>query len=107
FGNAGLMVASVTGSTTAGAMRTIEAGRALLPEPVLADADALLEGPDRTASLESARDGDDGPATMTGSTTPVLAPPAPRFPAVAQAALDGVLSTDAVAVITTGMERLS
>ncbi|MCB2412174.1 HNH endonuclease, partial [Demequina sp. TTPB684] len=58
-------------------------------------------------SSAAAPDGDDGPATMMSSTTPVLAPPAPRFPAVAQAALDGVLSTDAVAVITTGLERLS
>jgi hypothetical protein len=35
FGNAGAMVASITGASQANAMRSIEAGRALMPEPVV------------------------------------------------------------------------
>lgn len=84
FGSAGAMVASVTGGTAAGAWRSIETGRALLPEmPLVANDDS---------------------SSPTGVTPPA---PTPRFPAVADASLQGILSTDAAALITSGLERLS
>ncbi|NYI40847.1 HNH endonuclease [Demequina lutea] len=83
FGSAGAMVARVTGGTTAGAMRSIEAGLALMPAVV------LVASPD--GSLP------------TQSTTP----PAPRYPAVAQAAHAGDLAVDAAGLITAGLETLA
>ncbi len=80
FGNAGTMLARVTGGTTAGAMRSIEAGRALMP-----DVASLAVGPEQAAIAE---------------------PPAPRYPAVAEAALAGDLSVDAAGLITAGLETL-
>ncbi len=83
FGNAGTMLSRVTGSTMAGAMRSIEAGLALAPDvPV----QALSSEP--------------------GAAQPV-APPAPRYPAVAEAALAGDLSVDAAGLITAGLETIA
>ena len=65
FGNAGALVARVTGGSQAGAMRAIEAGLALTPDP------------------------------------------APRYPAVAEAALVGDLSVDAAGLITAGLETIA
>ncbi len=86
FGNAGTMLSRVTGGTTAGAMRSIEAGRALMPNVVpLADVAPLAVGSE--------------PALAA-------APPAPRYPAVAEAALAGDLSVDAAGLITAGLETI-
>ncbi len=79
YGNAGQLVARATGGTAAGAMRSIEAGRALLA--------------------------DDEP--RDGATSPVpTAPPAPRYPAVAEASLAGDLSVDAAALIVAALDGL-
>ncbi len=83
FGSAGAMVASVTGGSTAGAWRSIEAGRALMPDvalPVELEEGQLVESP-------------------TAST--------PRYPAVASAALAGKLSVDAAGLITAGLETIA
>jgi len=84
FGSAGQMVARVTGGTMAGAMRSIEAGRALTPD--VAPGVCL---PDGSTPLDQS------------------APPAPRYPFVAEAALAGELSVDAAALITSGLETLT
>jgi len=76
FGNAGLMVSKVTGSSQASAMRSIEAGLALMPAVV-------------------------SPAPVNPA-----APPMPRYPAVAEASLAGDLSVDAAGLITAGLETL-
>ncbi len=86
FGNAGQMVSRVTGGTTAGAMRSIEAGRALMPDVALM--------PD-TASL-----------SVGSELALAAAPPAPRYPAVAEAALVGDLSVDAAGLIAAGLETI-
>jgi hypothetical protein len=83
FGNAGLMVAKVTGGSTAGAMRSIEAGRALMAD---VGSSASLRGVD---------------ATQAASV------PMPRYPAVAKAALAGDLSVDAAGLITSGLETIA
>ena len=83
FGNAGLMIARVTGGTTAGAMRAIEAGRALMPTVA-----PLVASPDGSAPSE--------PATAESA-----------YPAVAQAALAGVLSVEAAGLITAGLETIA
>ena len=75
FGDAGAMIARVTGGSKAGARRAIEAGLALRP----ADAGAR----------------------------PGTEPAAPRYPAVAAAALAGELSVDAAAMITAGLESVA
>ena len=84
FGNAGTMVAHVTGGTKAGAWRAIEAGRALLPA---VGALAL-------------------PADQSGPAQP-SAPAPPRYPAVAEACLVGDLSVDAAGLITSGLESIA
>ena len=86
FGNAGRMVARTTGGTAAGAMRSIEAGRALMVEThVLADHDA-------TGVVDAGR---------------AASVPAPRYPAIAEAALAGDLSVDAAALIVAGLDGLA
>ncbi len=81
FGSAGAMVASVTGGSQAGAWRSIEAGRALMPDVELAGELGSKRGPLATAP--------------------------PRYPAVARAALEGELSVDAAGLITAGLETLT
>ncbi len=81
------MVARITGGTQANAMRSIEAGLALLSEPVLTG----TEGP--------------FPATVT-TTLGAGVPRAPRYPAVAEATLAGELSVDAAGLITSGLETV-
>jgi len=90
FGNAGAMVASVTGGSTAGAWRAIEAGRAFVAEPTLPDETEPSQVD--LAHLDQAQP---------------LTPPVPRFPAITTAALAGDLSTDAAGIITAGLERLT
>ncbi|MCB2412153.1 HNH endonuclease [Demequina sp. TTPB684] len=85
FGNAGDMVAAVTGSTQAGAWRSIEVGQALMPEPALPQ-----------DHLEQADDGDR-----------LQHPPAPRYPAIAEASVSGSLSRDAAAIITSGLASIA
>jgi len=77
FGNAGLMVSKVTGGSQASAMRSIEAGLALMPAVV------------STAPVNPA------------------SPPRPRYPAVAEAALVGDLSVDAAGLIAAGLETIA
>jgi len=84
FGNAGKMISRITGGSQAGALRSIEAGLALAPMP---DAGA----------------GDDSELDAGGA--PLAS--APRYPAVAEAALAGDLSVDAAALITAGLESLT
>jgi len=89
FGNAGLMVSKVTGGSQASAMRSIEAGRALMP-----DAAALAVT-------------DDPPDQSGESAQSASAPPVPRYPVVAEAALAGDLSVDAAGLITAGLETIA
>jgi len=95
FGNASAMVSHVTGGTTAGAMRAIEAGLALIPDPALMPGPAvagnagLMPGPSQPSPLQ--------PIPLPG----------PRYPAVARAALAGDLSVDAAGLITAGLETLA
>ncbi len=84
YGNARDMVARLTGGSHAGAMRSIEAGLALMSEPVL----TVTEGP--------------AAASQVAGT-----PSAPRYPAVAEATLAGDLSVDAAGLITSGLETLA
>ncbi len=77
FGNAGSMVSRVTGGTKASAMRSIEAGLALIPE------------------------------VGSGASSQPSAAPTPRYPAVAEASLDGELSVDAAGLITSGLETIA
>ncbi len=91
FGNAGAMVARVTGGTTAGAMRAIEAGLALMPDA------APSVGPDASDQTDSSQL--DAPQASVA--------PTPRYPAVAEAALAGDLSVDAAGLITAGLETLT
>ena len=88
FGNAGAMVARVTGGTAAGAMRAIEAGLALMPEVVAVAAP-------------------DGSASSDGSAPSQHAASRARYPAVAEAALAGDLSVDSAGLITAGLETLT
>ena len=91
FGNAGTMVASVTGGSRAGAWRAIDAGRALIPDgSAMVPADAIVPVSD-----------------LAGDSAPTAAPPQPRYPAVASAALAGDLSVDAAGLITAGLETLT
>lgn len=76
FGNAGLMVSRVTGGSQASAMRSIEAGLALMPAAV---------PPDESVPSHSC---------------------AARYPAVAESALAGDLSVDAAGLITAGLETI-
>ncbi len=92
FGNAGVMVSRVTGGTTAGAMRAIEAGQALMPDVVASPA-----GPGGCDQTD--------PVLLEGGQS--VRPPAPRYPAVAEAALAGDLSVDAAGLITAGLETLA
>ncbi|WP_152649568.1 DUF222 domain-containing protein, partial [Demequina lutea] len=91
FGSAGAMVARVTGGTTAGAMRAIEAGLAFMPAVVAHGAP-----PDDSSQSDGS----------TQSPT-AASPPAPRYPAVAEAASAGGLSVDAAGLITRGLETLT
>lgn len=77
FGNVKEMVARTTGSSYAGAARSIEAGLALTPEPSLV------------------APGERHPAAAT-----------PRYPAVAQATLDGSLSVECAGLIVAGLQTL-
>ncbi|WP_291381974.1 HNH endonuclease signature motif containing protein [Demequina sp.] len=85
FGSAGTMVASVTGGSRTGALRAIDAGRALLP--------------DMAAMLPVADQAGEPPSSST--------PPPPRYPAVASATTAGDLSVDAAGLITAGLETLT
>ncbi|PKQ17735.1 MAG: HNH endonuclease [Actinobacteria bacterium HGW-Actinobacteria-8] len=98
FGNAGAMVSRVTGGTTAGAMRAIEAGLALMPDA------APTVGAD--ASESSGASEGSGASDPTETSRPDSAPQ-PRYPAVAEAALAGDLSVDAAGLITAGLETLT
>jgi hypothetical protein len=91
FGNAGTMVASVTGGSRAGAWRAIDAGRALVPDPAAILPEHLV--------LPA--------AGLGGESSPCAVPPQPRYPAVASATLAGDLSVDAAAFITAGLEALT
>ncbi|WP_291380196.1 HNH endonuclease signature motif containing protein [Demequina sp.] len=91
FGNAGAMVASVTGGSQAGAWRSIEAGRAFIAEPAL---------PSESESTQS------DPAQPDQAQLD-QASPAPRYPAITAASMAGNLSTDAAGIITVGLERLT
>ncbi len=82
FGTAREMVAQVTGASRANAMRSIEAGWALMPNVVLAAPT-------------------DDPAPPRGNAL------VPRYPAVAEATLTGELSVDAAGLITAGLETLT
>ena len=84
FGNAGQMVSRVTGGTTAGAMRAIEAGLALMPDPALM--------PDLSHQADRSQ--------------PHCAPE-PRYPVVANAALCGDLSMEAAGLIGSGLETIA
>jgi len=78
----------------AGAMRSIEAGLAFTPQPLLmSDASGAVSTHDRA---DPARAG----AVAAG-------PRAPLYPFVAEAARAGELSVDAAALITTGLETLT
>ena len=81
FGNAGTMLSRVTGGSMAGAMRSIEAGRALMAEVA--------------------------PLAVGSELALAAAPPAPRYPAVAEAALVGDLSVDAAGLIAAGLETIA
>lgn len=87
YGNAGQLVARTTGGTAAGAMRAIEAGRALLSEEVV----VLDAGAGAGAGVV------DGECPGR---------PTPRHPAIAEASLAGDLSVDAAALIVAGLEGL-
>ncbi len=88
FVNAREMVARITGGSQASAMRSIEAGLALMPEPVLTAPEGPLSAtPNATAGSGEFR--------------------APRYPAVADATLAGQLSVDAAGLITAGLETLT
>ncbi len=89
FGNAGAMVAAVTGGSQAGAWRSIEAGRAFIVEPTLPQSES--------SQLDRAHP----------DQSPRLTPPTPRFPAITAAALAGDLSSDAAGIITSGLESLA
>jgi len=93
FGNAGAMVASVTGGSQAGAWRSIEAGRAFIAEPT------LLSESDSTPPDSTPPDPSEGDQALT--------PPAPRYPAITAASIAGDLSTDVAAIITAGLEQLT
>jgi len=94
FGNAGAMVARATGGSQAAAMRAIEAGLAFVPDVALAALpDGSHPGPDATSS-------DEGVSQLSD-------PPAPRYPAIAEAALAGNLSVDAARLITAGLETIA
>jgi hypothetical protein len=84
FGNAGQMVSRVTGGTTAGAMRAIEAGLALMPHPALMPDLAHQANPSRPHCA-----------------------PEPRYPVVANAALCGDLSMEAAGLIGSGLETIA
>ena len=86
FGNAGLMIARVTGGTQASALRAIEAGMALVPDVGLSSASDAAS-PDAASSDAASR--------------------APRYPAVARAALAGDLSVDAAGLITAGLDAIA
>ena len=94
FGNAGAMVARATGGSQAGAMRAIEAGLAFVPDVALA---AL---PDGSHPIPEATSSDDGVSQLS-------CPQAPRYPAIAEAALAGDLSIDAAGLITAGLEMIA
>lgn len=89
FGNAGMMVARVTGGTQASALRAIEAGMALAPDGVMSDA---VSG--------------DVPGAASRATSIDTAALTPRYPAVARAALAGDLSVDAAGLIAAGLETI-
>jgi hypothetical protein len=88
FGDAKSMVARVTGGSKADAQRAIQAGLALHTDDA---GDAVARG-DAVAGGEAVARG---------------ARPAPRYPAVAAAALAGDLSVDAAAMITAGLESVT
>ena len=92
FGNAGQMVSRVTGGSQASAMRSIEAGLALMP-------DVVPTAP--TAPADPCTSG-----LLTEAAVPT-SPPTPRYPAVAEAALAGDLSVDAAGLITSGLETIA
>ncbi len=91
FGNAGTMAASVTGGSRAGALRAIDAGRALIP-----DVATMLPEP---AILLGA-----GQACEVGQSP---TPRQHRYPAVASTVLAGDLSVDAAGLVTAGLETLT
>ncbi len=86
FGNAGMMLARLTGGSQVGALRSIEAGRAFMSEtaPLASQCDRLDD-----SDLS-------GPNTFE-----------PRFPAVAAAALAGELSVESAGLIASGLESIT
>lgn len=83
FGNAGKMISKVRGGTVPGARRSIDAGGAFVPKPP-----AMGEGAD---ALD-----------LSGA----AAPPAPKYPVVAEASLAGDLSVDAAGLIVSGLNSV-
>ena len=96
FGSAGQMVARVTGGTTAGAMRSIEAGLALVPDPSLMPCPSSMPDPSLMPGAP-----EQVPPSPTGPTPP------PRYPAVAEAALAGDLSVEAAGLIASGLNTIT
>ena len=87
FGNAGAMVAQVTGETQASALRAIEAGLAFTPDVAAFRVDSEPTNPN--------------------TPLPAPSPAAPRYPAVAAAARAGDLSVEAAGIITAGLETIA
>lgn len=93
FGNAGAMLSKIRGGSFAGAKRSIDAGDAFTPLEV--------EPPQDTADASA------GSADAHGADAP--APPTTRhkYPAVAQASMDGRLSVDAASIIVSGLNKVA
>ncbi|NTV39257.1 MAG: DUF222 domain-containing protein, partial [Demequinaceae bacterium] len=89
FGNAGQMVSSAVGGSQASAMLAIEAGLALMPEVALLDRSGA---PDASGGARSSQP---------------ISPLEPRYPAVAEAVLEGRLLVDAAGLIRSGLEALT
>lgn len=104
FGNAALMVARITGGSQASAWRAIEAGLALLPAvPTLAGGPGDAGDSGGSGQVDSSPF-DNPPFPISPEDS---APGAPRYPAIALAALAGNLSTDAAGLITAGLETIA
>lgn len=90
YGDAGKMISRVTGGSLGDARRSMEAGEALAPVmPVAGGA------------------GVDGDGGADGATDGERVAAAPRYPVVAQAALAGDLSVEAVGLISSGLNSVA
>jgi hypothetical protein len=105
FGNAGTMVAHVTGGTKAAAFRAIEASKALMPT---IGTGPLTTNPPGGADQTGGVDQPDGVDHLAQpGQAPPSTPAVPRYSAVAEAAFAGDLSVDAAGLITAGLETLT